>query len=143
MEEQHAAVEGVNRRLAALVAAWRDGADVDRRDELAGVLQEFIPLLNEHLGLEEAEVVPLIERYITAAEYGAAVAETGAGLPPETLPLLFGMNMYEGDPAIVADAIALMPEEIRPVIGEIAVGAYATYAENLYGTPTPPRIGRV
>lgn len=52
---------------------------------------------------------------------------------------MFGMTMYEGDPEIVDAAILNMPDEIRSIIRRTAAQAFATHAENIHGTATPPR----
>ena len=69
------------------------------------------------------------------------VAEGVGEIPPEKIPLLFGMTMYEGDAAAIKDALGNVPPEARAPIADAAPKAYAAYAEQLYGTPTPPRIG--
>jgi hypothetical protein len=48
--------------------------------------------------------------------------------------------MYEAEPAAIDLAVAEMPPEVRPVIRDLAPQAYAAYAEELYGTPAPPRV---
>jgi hypothetical protein len=48
--------------------------------------------------------------------------------------------MYEADAAAIDLAVAEMPPEVQPVIRDLAAKAYAAYAEELYGTPDPPRV---
>jgi hypothetical protein len=55
------------------------------------------------------------------------------------MPLMFGMNMYEGVPDIIDLAISNMPAELRPIIRQTAADAYAEYAKLIHGSPTPPR----
>jgi hypothetical protein len=50
------------------------------------------------------------------------------------------MVMYEGDPEVIDAIVAAMPAEIQPIIKGAATAAYAAYAQNLYGTATPPRV---
>lgn len=85
---------------------------------------------------------PLIEKYVTAAEWNRMVEEGAAGFPPERMPLLLGFMMYEGDREAIQLAIDQMPPELRPVIGGIAGEAFATHSELVHGTLTPPRGGR-
>ena len=70
----------------------------------------------------------------------AVAQEQGAEVPPDKLPAVFGMFMYEGDPAAIDLAVADMPAEVQPVIRDLAPKAYAAYAQELYGTATPPRV---
>ena len=36
--------------------------------------------------------------------------------------------------------VAEMPAEVQPVIKDLGAAAYANYAQQLYGTATPPRV---
>jgi hypothetical protein len=83
-----------------------------------------------------------VEKYITAAEWTAMVAEGGADTPQELLPLLFGMMMYEGDSDVIDVAVASMPSEARPVVRELAAQAFAEHSVRVHGTATPPRGAR-
>jgi hemerythrin-like domain-containing protein len=140
MEDQHHAIHHGLLQVAQAGDAWRDSAAADARYTLAGAIERLLPVMNEHLALEEERVVPLIEKYVTQAEYGRVAQEQGAEVPPDKLPAVFGMFMYEADPAAIDLAIADMPAEVQPVIRDLAPKAYAAYAEELYGTPTPPRV---
>jgi iron-sulfur cluster repair protein YtfE (RIC family) len=140
MEEQHGVIHHGLLQVAAAVESWRDSASVQTRDDLAGAVSQFLPAMQEHLALEEERVVPLIEKYITAAEYALLSQEGNAEVPRETLPTIFGMIMYEADPAVIDTIVAEMPAEIQPVIKDAAAQAYAGYAQQLYGTATPARV---
>ena len=54
--------------MAQAREAWRDSASADARHALAGAIGQ-LPPMSEHLALEEERVVPLIEKYVTQAEY--------------------------------------------------------------------------
>ena len=140
MEDQHHAIHHGLLQAAQAAEAWRDSASADARAALAGAVERLLPVMNEHLAVEEERVVPLIEKYVTQAEYGRVAQEQGAEAPPDKLPVLIGMFMYEAEPAAVDLAVSEMPAEVRPVIRDLAPKAYAAYAEELYGTATPPRV---
>jgi hemerythrin-like domain-containing protein len=140
MEEQHHAIHTGLLQVAQAGEAWRDSAPADARHTLVGAIDRLLPVMTEHLALEEERVVPLIEKYVTQAEYGRLAQEPSAEIPPDKLPVLFGMFMYEAEPAAIDLAVAEMPPEVRPVIRDLAPQAYAAYAEELYGTPAPPRV---
>jgi hemerythrin-like domain-containing protein len=139
MESQHHGIEAAQADIITDLKTWSSEATAAPREQLAAALDRLNLLLDEHLGVEEQKVVPLIGVHITAAEWNAMVQEGGAGTPPEQLPLMFGMLMYEGDSEVVQLAVDNMPPEIRPVIKDIAAQAYADYAKNVHGTATPPR----
>ena len=140
MEDQHHAIHNGLLQVALAGQAWRDRGAADARDARAGAIDRLLPVMNEHLALEEDRVVPLIEKFVTQAEYGRVAQEQGAEVPPDKLPAVFGMFMYEGDPAAIDLAVADMPAEVQPVIRDLAPKAYAAYAQELYGTATPPRV---
>jgi hemerythrin-like domain-containing protein len=140
MEGQHEAIHERYLQVDEALGQWRDSASAQTRDALADALDHIIQLLREHLALEEERVVPLIERYITADEYRLLSTEGGADVPPEQLPVIFGMMMYEGEPEVIENIIAEMPAEVQPVIKDLAPKAYAAYAEKVYGTSTPPGV---
>jgi hypothetical protein len=124
------------------VREWSAAPTADVAETLAKDTQQLVWLLNEHLGAEEEHLVPLMERHITAAEtqeivaMGGAIGATGDS---ESLPLAFGMMMYEGDPEVVDRAVASVPSPVREVIRGLAQEAFAAHSRVIHGTPTPPR----
>ncbi|MEV4754529.1 hemerythrin domain-containing protein [Micromonospora sp. NPDC049559] len=139
MEDQHQMIADIIDEVKATLGTWRDSAASKSGDALAAALDRMVPLLVEHLKLEEDRVIPLIEKYITAAEWGAMVNEGAAAASPETLPLMFGMVTYEGDPEVIQEIVSHMPADVRPVIEDLAARAFASYSERVHGTATPPR----
>jgi hemerythrin-like domain-containing protein len=136
LECQHEGLDVLLGEVDTRLDAWTDGADSTHGEALAAMLQRLVAALYEHMGLEEKLALPLVERYIFAAEWEAMIAEGAADIPPEVGPLVVGMLMYEGG----LDAV---PPEMRDVLGEMAPKAYAGYCERVHGTPTPPRSGEV
>ncbi|MFI6079316.1 hemerythrin domain-containing protein [Actinoplanes sp. NPDC051343] len=137
MESHHERIASLVAALTKEVAAWRDGARAVSRDVVSQVLAELMPILNEHLGVEERWVLPLIEKHITADEWDQLAGEQASHLPQDKLPLVLGIFMYEGAPAAVQEMLDALPAEIRPIITEAAPRLYADYAERVYGTRTP------
>ncbi|WP_433286156.1 hemerythrin domain-containing protein [Pseudonocardia sp. CA-142604] len=139
MERQHKEIEDAASEVDTATRVWRASAASPDRDALAGAIDRLLPLLTGHMRTEEEHVVPLMERYITAAEWNRMVQAGSADVDPESLPLAFGMAMYEGDPEIVDAAIANMPPDARTIIRKLAVDAFAAHSERIHGTATPPR----
>jgi hemerythrin-like domain-containing protein len=139
MERQHAAIHQGLLHVVDALGSWRESASARARDALADDVTEVLPTLKEHLADEEARAVPLIEQYVTAAEYGLIVPEVVAAIGQERLPLFFGMMMYESAPTVIDQIVSQMPPQIQGGIRDAAVKAYATYADKLYGTDKPPR----
>lgn len=141
MESQHHAIETAQAEIVERLKTWRGNPSADSSAALAVAVDRLNLLLNEHLDVEETVTLPIIAEHITAAEWNSMVQEGGADVPPEQLPLMFGMMMYDGDPEVVQLAVDNMPPEIRPVVKDLAAQAYADYARVVYGTATPPRSG--
>jgi hemerythrin-like domain-containing protein len=138
MEAQHEDVARIGREIDEGLRAW-GGAAAGAQEALAGALARLVPVLRGHLAAEEEHVVPLMEQYITAAEWNEIVEKEAADVDPASLPLSFGMLMYEGDPEVVDAAIATMPEPVRPVIRALAARAFAEHSLLIHKTATPPR----
>ena len=140
MEEQHGRIHEGYLRLIDTLKAWRESMSAESRDAVAGIVEGLIPQLEAHLALEEERVVPLIERHLTATEYARVAGDAPAILSPDVLPISLGMVFYEADPAVIDMIIGGMPAEIQSAFPRAANEAYAAYARQLYGTPTPPRL---
>ncbi|MFC5923940.1 hemerythrin domain-containing protein [Micromonospora vulcania] len=139
MEGQHHGIESALETVTALLPTWRSTAQGG--EEVAAALDLLLDRLLEHMALEEKEILPLAEKYITAAEW-AELGEHGlANSPKKELPLAFGMVMYEGDPEVIKAVLAHAPLVARLVMPILAPRLYASHAKRVYGTPTPPRVG--
>jgi iron-sulfur cluster repair protein YtfE (RIC family) len=138
MEDQHHQVATLLHQVHEDLSIWRDAVTGDSREALADVLDRLIPALKEHLGAEEDRVVPLMEQYITVAEWHAPMGSELAAEPAQ-LPLTIGLLMYEGDPQSIDQAIASMPADARPDIRQLAAKTFAAHSQRVHGTATPPR----
>jgi len=139
MEDQHHAVRTRLLQVSKVLQPWRGSASARARGALAGAIDQLIAVITEHLALEEERVVPLIVKHITDAEYAVLAQERVAHIPPGKLPAVLGMMMYQGGPAVSDMILAQMPVEVRPVIKDLAVRAYAADTTDLHGTAMPPR----
>jgi hemerythrin-like domain-containing protein len=139
MQRQHGAIHEGLLHMVPLLGSWCESASAGARDALADDVAQLLPILKEHLADEEACAVPLIGQYVTAAEYALIVPEAVAAIGKDRLPMFTGMIIYEAAPEVIDLMVSQMPAEIRGWIRDAAVKAYATYAEKLYGTATPPR----
>ncbi|WP_127502948.1 hemerythrin domain-containing protein [Actinoplanes solisilvae] len=140
MEAQHHTIEEsvalINKLLPPWVATARDGA------ELADAFDALRAALLEHMALEEREILPLAERFMTAKEWHQLGEHGMKDAPKSALPLGFGMVMYEGDPDTIKSVLANAPLPARLLMPLIGPRIYAKHARKVHGTPTPPRIGR-
>lgn len=141
MDSQHAEIEKAVTAVRTRTEVWRDSAAREGGPEAVAALMDLSSLLNEHFAAEEEQGLPLVERHITAVEWGRMIAEDGSTLTPDQAALVFGMMSYEADPAVVRDIVATLPPELGPAMAGQAAEAFARHAEKVYGTPIPPRLG--
>jgi hemerythrin-like domain-containing protein len=139
METQHEELDKVLTDTAAGLRSWQETADPARGAALAETADRLRQLLAEHLTAEEEQALPLIARYVTAAEWAEMVTASAADVAPEQMPLLFGLMTYEGEPEVVQVALDNMPAEVRPVMAGLAAEAFARHAERVHGTPSPAK----
>lgn len=139
MEKQHHAIEEAHTAVVALLPAWRRTGRGG--DQLADAFEHLRVALIEHMAMEEAEILPLAARYVTAREW-MQLGEHGMGQSPKKqLPLAFGLAMYEGDPEVIKAVLAHAPLPARLLMPIIGPRLFASHAKRVHGTATPPRIG--
>lgn len=143
MEAQHEELDKIITDVTAGLRSWRETADPAQGAALAEAAGRLRQLLGEHLTAEEELAVPLIARYVTAAEWGEMVAASAVGVQPEQMPLIFGLMTYEGDPDVIAEAIDHMPPEVRTVLPGLAAEAFARHSELVHGTSAPTKHGEL
>lgn len=141
MEVQHGELDKVIDDLTAGLRDWTESAGPAQGAALAETAARLVGLLAGHLAAEEEQAVPLIARYVTAAEWGEMVAAGAAGVAPEQIPLIFGLMMYEGDPEVIGEAVSHMPPEVAAVMPGLAADAFARHAELVHGTAAPAKSG--
>jgi hemerythrin-like domain-containing protein len=141
MREHHRRLDELTAHITLALVGWRAAAPARQRDVLAEALDGLVRLLYEHMSAEEQRVLPLAEKYMTAREWAAMASISGAGLPPEKVPLIFGMTWYEGDPEVIEKILSALPPEARTVLEEQGPREFASHSQLIHGTPTPPRSG--
>jgi len=143
MEDQHEDIERMNTEADDVTGAWRANPAAESREALANVFDQLIHALDEHMRLEEHRILPLAEKYITAAEWHAMASESGLAIPQERVPLVFGMTLYEASPEVIQKTLSELPPEVRAVLQEQGPRAFSSHSERVYGTASPPRSGAV
>jgi iron-sulfur cluster repair protein YtfE (RIC family) len=100
MEAQHERLHEPLARIDVLMPRWRARALAADRDELADLFAQASVALDEHLGDEEREMLPLIERHLTPAEWKAVGDRGKAVIPKGKMALVFlGAILEEATPA--------------------------------------------
>ncbi|MEE6261113.1 hemerythrin domain-containing protein [Plantactinospora sonchi] len=138
MEAQHHAIEGANAEVSRLLPGWR--ATAQGGVELAAAFERLRAALIEHMAMEESEILPLAEKYVTAAEWKQMGEHGMRATPKKHLPVIVGMTMYEGDPEVIKGVLAEAPLPVRLLMPIIGRRAYAAHAKRVHGTATPQRF---
>ena len=110
METQHRGLAQALDDLAAKAAGWRKTSAVQERDTLAGAATDLLARIAEHLDMEEREVLPLIDKYLTEKEWKEV---GGSGLKKMSfgqLKVAFGMILDDAGP----EQVKVMPDTIPP-----------------------------
>ncbi|MFE2540954.1 hemerythrin domain-containing protein [Actinacidiphila glaucinigra] len=133
MEKHHAQIDGLLVECSSAMARWRKRATASDRDQLAAALRALGELLTEHLAVEEAEVLPSVDQYVTETEWHELGDHAINKLPKKKLPIVFGMLASLAEPEVVTLMLAsapLVPRIIMPVLGP---RAFASHAKKVYG----------
>jgi hemerythrin-like domain-containing protein len=138
MEKQHHAIEAAYGEVIRPLPEWRSTARGGH--ELAQALDRLLAALLEHMVMEEERILPLAEKYVTAAEWRRLGEHGMDEMPKKALPLAFGMAMYEGDPAVIKTILGEAPPPARLILPLLAPRLYAKHAKRVHGTGTPPRV---
>ncbi|MEV8403814.1 hemerythrin domain-containing protein [Streptomyces niveus] len=139
MEEQHHGIEAALHDVNELLPTWQSTAQGG--ENLATAFDVLLDRLLEHMTMEEQEILPLAEKFVTAAEWDKLGEHGLAATPKKALPLSLGMMMYEGDPDVIKEILSHAPLVARLIMPIVAPRIYASQAKRVYGTPTPPRCG--
>ncbi|MEU4407399.1 hemerythrin domain-containing protein [Streptosporangium sp. NPDC023963] len=140
MEEQHHGIEAALHDVETLLPVWKSTAQ--NGANLAAAFEVLLDRLLKHMVLEEEEILPLAEKVVTAAEWAQLGEHSLSNSSKKDLPLVLGMTMYEGDPEVVEEVLSRAPLMVRLIMPLVAPRLYASHAKRIYGTATPPRVGR-
>src|SRR5262249_11177222 len=99
--------------------------------------------LDDHMSLEERQILPLAEKYVTATEWRDMASESGREILQEYIPLVFGMIRYEANRDIIQKTLSELPPEVRSVLQARGPQEIASHSERVHGPATPPRSSAV
>ncbi|MEV5148869.1 hemerythrin domain-containing protein [Streptomyces sp. NPDC052727] len=134
LEEQHVEIDKLMSEISSLLTTWRGDANTADGEKLAHSLGLLGSKLEDHLKLEEEEVLTQVDQYLTAKEWHQLGDHAINGLPKSKLPIVFGMLAELAEPAVVTlmlSSAPLVPRLIMPLLGP---RAYAKHAKRVYGT---------
>jgi hemerythrin-like domain-containing protein len=134
MEAQHEVVASGLSIVATLLPRWRSTAEKSTGEELARVLADVSAALDEHLGEEEKEVLPLVSIYITQAEWKALGDHGKSSLPKGAKGfVMLGSILEDATPDERVRFLTMLPPPVRLIYKLIGVGIHRRAKARLYG----------
>jgi hypothetical protein len=120
MERQHEAIHAEMDHARAALTAWRATGSTADGEALAATIERLTPVLEEHLGAEEAQILPLAAHCLTQAEWDELGEAGMAGVPKKQLPMVFGLLMEGGEPEVLRAMLAHAPLPARLLLPGLA-----------------------
>jgi hypothetical protein len=139
MVTQHARVDGYARQVEPVLEEWRASATTVRGEQLARLLEDFAEALCEHLDLEERELLPLIARHVTVAEWDSLGEHGRASMSARQLPLLFGAILEDADEDETREMLRGLPVPVRGVMRTVGAWQYRRYITRVRADRAPRR----
>jgi hemerythrin-like domain-containing protein len=109
METQHESVGALIQRAEALLPEWSKTGEYESGRTLADVLEQMCAELKVHLQEEEEQMLPVVERYITAQEWEELGTRGMASIPKNRLLVQLGHILEECSPDEQARFLAKVP----------------------------------
>lgn len=114
METQHDRLHVLLAGIDELTPGWQAGADVATRDKLSEAVTQLCAALDEHLDDEENEILPLVERHVTEAEWRTLMAQGQKAIPKNAKAFVFvGTILAEATPRESALLLRELPIVVR------------------------------
>jgi hemerythrin-like domain-containing protein len=134
MEDHHSDMARILDRLDDELRVWRDSTGSQHRSALAQTMEQLLPVLIDHMSLEESRALPVIEKHISAAEW-ERLAEAGREhFSPDDLMLALGM--------IVCAKLESAPDTPLIPFEQQGLQVYMSYAERVHGPDIHVEIKR-
>ena len=127
MQEQHHRVDEHVAQVEPLSAAWSRDPSAIRREQLARLVEQLAAALLEHLDLEEREILPLVSRHVSVAEWDSLGEHGKDAMSSRQLPLMFGAILEEADEGERQRMLAHLPAPIRVVMRTVGAWQYRRY----------------
>lgn len=135
MEEQHQRLHSLLDSVTERAEKYATAGGAAERADFARSADDVLGPMHEHLAAEERDILPLIDRYCTNAEW-ASVGEHGLPqLTPAQVPLVFGMMFGVATDEQLALLAENIPDEVFSQMVKVAPGALDAYEGALHGTP--------
>jgi hemerythrin-like domain-containing protein len=137
MDSQHHGLAVLLEHAATALPAWQDAPAAHTGAPLITLLEQISNGLDEHFDEEEAEILPIVERVITAAEYHE-VGQRGLVSTPLTRRLIvLGYLLGDATPRERTEFLAAIPAPARLAYRLIGVRQHRHETTRLRGLLRP------
>jgi len=137
MDSQHQGLAVLLARAATSFTAWQDAPTAPASTALTALLEELSAKLNEHFDEEEAAVLPIVERVITAAEYQEVGKRGLVSIPLSRRLVVLGYLLESATPQERSDFLAAIPAPVRLAYRLIGVRQHRYETTRLRGPIQP------
>ena len=127
MQRQHERVDEYAAQVEPLTTAWESDPSAVRGEQLARTVEQLASALFEHLDLEEREILPLVSRHVTVAEWNSLGQHGQGEMAKRQLPLMFGAVLEETDEEERKRMMATLPAPVRLLLRTVGAWQYRRY----------------
>ncbi|MGH7733089.1 MAG: hemerythrin domain-containing protein [Gemmatimonadales bacterium] len=113
MDSQHQGLAVLLEHAAPAFAEWQDAPTAHTSTPLTALLEQISTGLKEHFDEEEAEILPIVERVITAAEYQEVGRRGLVSIPLARRLIVLGYLLEGTTPQERNDFLAAIPAPAR------------------------------
>jgi hypothetical protein len=139
MRAHHAQVAELLEEAGPLLARWRATAEPALGDQLADAYERTLAVLKVHLRREVVEVVPVMERVVTAKEWKELGDHSVDAIPKSRLLPQLGTLLANSTPADRKVFYASLPVSVKVLWRLVGRRQYAKQFRQLFpGEPVPP-----
>jgi hemerythrin-like domain-containing protein len=131
MEDQHERVAALIPRAQEQLPGWAAQPGADRGAALAATFEEIEAALDEHLGEEETQILPLVETHLSVAEWDRLGEHARASLSPPDLMASLAAILEEADDDERLMFTAVLPPPVLTMFVEQAEPAYREHMQRL------------
>ena len=113
MDSQHQGLAVLLERAATAFAEWQDAPTAHTSTPLTALLEQLSAGLNVHFDEEEAKILPIVERVITAVEYEEVGRRGLASIPITRRLIVLGYLLEGATPEERTVFLAAIPQPVR------------------------------
>ncbi len=137
MESQHAQIHRIVETLNGQLASWTSDPSSARREAVADTCDSAFTVLEEHLGAEEQDILPIAARAMSQSEWDEIGERALGALPNDKRMLVLGTIRYWAPQKQSAAVASDIPRPVRPFVTALADRAFRKEAVAVHGTATP------